>query len=392
MSTNVTDGLKQFLDTVAELDRWVDAFPGLSEHERGEGHAYIAGVARAMMTRVFLGSDPDRPRLVRSQDAVSRWGLDNPDNIYVCADIRGDTEYLIRGERGTCVDLAFEVLAGMAGDDGQLGSGISSIDVGGLQVEADGSFEIQVGGEQRGGNYLATAENATAIFVRHTSADWTRERAGWLTIEKVSAPTEPAPRPNPEAVSRQWALAAKRLRDVVMFLDRFGEGWIRQLPANEIAAPSTRGSGFLPGQYNTYGRLRIDDGMALIISVKPAACRYWSIATSDYRWMCTYDFRHHRNSLNGVQARLSSDGLFHLVLGPDDPGIPNWIDTAGHRNVLLFGRWQGVAAAAPELTRVALVPLKELRAHLPADEPTVDAAERARDLALRGRMIDKRFY
>lgn len=386
------NGLQSFLDTVAELDRWVDSFSGLSEHERGEGHAYIAGVARAMMTRVFLGADPDRPRFVRSQDAVSRWGLDNPDNIYLCADIRGDTEYHIRGERGTCADLAIEVLAGMAGDDAQLGSSISSIDAGSLQVAEDGSFEVQVGGVKRIDNYLATAANASAVFVRHTSADWTRERTGHLTIEKVPAPAAPAPRTDPQTISAQWALAAKRLRDLVTFLDRFGEGWIRQLPANEIAAPSTRGSGFLPGQYSTYGRLYIDDGMALIVSVKPVACRYWSIATSDFRWLCTFDFRHRRNSLNGAQARLSSDGLIHLVLCSGDPGVPNWIDIAGHCDALLFGRWQGVAAAAPELTRVALVPLPELRAHLPADEPAVDTASRARDLTLRGLMVDKRFY
>ena len=391
MSEKAGDGFRQFQNALQELAQWMDLYPNLSDQNRAEGHAYIAGMTRWAIGRAFMCPDLDRPRFIRSMDPFSRWGLDNPDNIYSCAEIRGDTEYLIRGERGNCADIAIEVLAGMAGDDGNIGSNIDCIDVGALQVDAEGNFEIRIGGERNVGNHLATRADASAVFVRQTSNDWSRERPGRLTIEKLGPPDPLSPPPDLQAVSRQWALAAKRLREQTLFFDRLGASWFKSLPANVFNAPSSKGSGFLPGQYNTFAHYLLDDDLALVLSVKPVKCRYWSVQAGHIDWVCSFDYRRHQNSLNSTQARMSNDGRYHFVISTKDPAVPNWIDTAHHREGVIFLRWQGVAGAPPEQPEVALIPLSEVRDSLPADEPFIDPESRLDALRARGLLVDKHF-
>src|SRR5581483_2670023 len=57
------------------------------------------------------------------------------------------------------------------------------------------------------------------------------------------------------------------------------------------------------------------------------------------RYMQSLDYRHHRVSLNREQVALEPDGSFRVVVAQRDPGVPNWIETAGHREGLVFCRW-----------------------------------------------------
>ena len=36
--------------------------------------------------------------------------------------------------------------------------------------------------------------------------------------------------------------------------------------------------------------------------------------------------------MTGADIVLDDDGGYEVILGPDDPGHPNWIDTAGLRD------------------------------------------------------------
>ena len=40
--------------------------------------------------------------------------------------------------------------------------------------------------------------------------------------------------------------------------------------------------------------------------------------------------RGHQSSLNGHQAVADSDGVVRAVIAHEDPGVANWLDTAGH--------------------------------------------------------------
>ena len=53
------------------------------------------------------------------------------------------------------------------------------------------------------------------------------------------------------------------------------------------------------------------------------------MALGNYWWE-TIDYANHQSSLNGFQAVLDDDGVFRAVVSARDPGVANWLDTAGH--------------------------------------------------------------
>jgi hypothetical protein len=63
--------------------------------------------------------------------------------------------------------------------------------------------------------------------------------------------------------------------------------------------------------------------------------------------------------INSGQAVYREDGSIQLVIAHRDPGVPNWIETAGHDNGTMLMRWV-LADHHPEpICRV--VPVDSLR-------------------------------
>jgi hypothetical protein len=77
------------------------------------------------------------------------------------------------------------------------------------------------------------------------------------------------------------------------------------------------------------------------------------------------------------------------VIAHADPGVPNWLDTAGHERGSLVARFLlADAAPKPALERV---PLARVREALHPATPIVTPDERAEQLACRRRAVWRRF-
>jgi hypothetical protein len=72
-----------------------------------------------------------------------------------------------------------------------------------------------------------------------------------------------------------------------------------------------------------------DDEAVLVEGPAPVA-RYWSVQIFN-RWLESPDYRYRNVAINSKAAKLRKDGTFRVVLAHRDPGVPNWIETAGHR-------------------------------------------------------------
>ena len=94
---------------------------------------------------------------------------------------------------------------------------------------------------------------------------------------------------------------------------------------------------------------------ALVVEVTPPECDYWMIALHNH-WMETLDYTHHQITLNSRSSVLEDDGSVRWVVAHEDPGVPNWLDTAGHQRGTVGVRWVGpdVADILPA-TRVVKV-------------------------------------
>ncbi len=82
--------------------------------------------------------------------------------------------------------------------------------------------------------------------------------------------------------------------------------------------------------HTAVGTFEIAPDEALILEVTPPECHFWNIHLGDY-WGQSLDYTYRQTSLNGHQAVLDSDGVFRAVVAHRDPGVANWLDTAGKR-------------------------------------------------------------
>ncbi len=64
-------------------------------------------------------------------------------------------------------------------------------------------------------------------------------------------------------------------------------------------------------------------------------------------------------TINKHTAHYEPDGSVRLVIAHRDPGVPNWMDTSGHRHGAMGLRWNQAKADVEPTVRV--VPLSELR-------------------------------
>lgn len=336
---------------------------------------------------LFFQSTPEHPEFSPFENSVFL-AQPNPDAVYYYAPVDGTGVYRVTGDRGNAPVAGFAIGNRIIGMAPEPGKGLGNFDFDDLTLDADGRFEVVFSTERpRGhqGNWLPMPPETDFILVRQFSYDWGRERDLRVAIERIDAPPI-KPVMSPDEIDQRLA----RL---------FGE-YARNLSRIAIAAVQrTRERGFVNrfnlNSFQELGNSRdwpqayfetvfdIADDEALILETElPAQRPYWNVQVIDPLWN-QVEYVYRQSSLNGHQARVDSDGKFRAVLSHEDPGIHNWLDTGGNLCGMMIGRWYRCSShPEPQLTKVKLA---DIRAHLPADTPTVAAEERAE--ALRARRL-----
>ena len=257
-----------------------------------------------------------------------------------------------------------------------------------LVVGDDGHFEIVISEVREGDNWLPIADGergATTLLIRESFMDWERETAGTWTLERVDTRGTPSPLISPDLVAAQYARAAEYLTTSTAGWVAFVSKLLDELEPNTLSEPEESAGGGLTGQLNVKGIFPAHPDTATIIRVPRSEARYQSIQLGDL-WFNGLDYTRRQTSLTAAQARPSSDGHLHLVISRRDPGVANWLDPAGASTVFAFLRWQGLPGGClpkKDHPSVRVVPLGELRAHLPDDEPHFGPEAREAQLAAR---------
>src|SRR3546814_2207077 len=115
----------------------------------------------------------------------------------------------------------------------------------------------------------------------------------------------------------------------------------------------------LVGQFYYEGAYQLAPDEALLVEAKvPETCGYWSLILTDDVYETT-DWVNNHSSLNDAQARVDKDGLFRAVISAQDPGVPNWLDTAGNASGAVQGRWLDCSDKPIPDTRVVKVKRSE---------------------------------
>jgi hypothetical protein len=314
-------------------------------------------------------------------DAVYKWGMDCPDCIYTGAPLRGGETYRLTGRRGSARYVGLQSMAGMASSANVL---LDELDLG-----PSGEVDLVLSAEHREGNWLPIAENATQLVVRHFFYDWDTEVASSLQIERIGGDGQRAPRPqeDPRAVVARQLIA---LGDFVVGNLEFFLQFARPETPNSFLPPlDGTAMGAAAENRPVIGSWELGPDEALVVEVTPPAGLYWSFSLGN-PWWETIDYARHQSSLNGHQAVVDDDGMLRAVIAHEDPGIANWLDTAGHSAGPVILRCVRTETAPVPTARV--VPFSEAVASLPAGTRRVTPPERRDAMAARRLAVSKRFY
>ncbi len=334
-------------------ERILDAAPD-DDFDRSEGFRYLS-----RLTRAFLRTAVERPAGSRQPlfGETPKIGLDNPDYVYGQARLDPKAEYAIRGSLGDAHMVGFGTYSGGLGTpEGLVRDGY--LESGALQVEEDGGFEIAVSRERRPGNWLPMGERTNSLQVRQTLLERARQRSAEMELVRQGEP--PPPRPlDPARFAGSLTRAAAMIDGVTaQFLN-----WTKSFEAHrhEIRPLDPSLLAFAQGDPNTsyhYGYWEIDEDEAFIVDLDPPDCEYWNLQIGNH-WLESLDFMSHQTHVNHHTAVADASGRVRIVVARRDPGVPNWLDTAGHARGALALRWVG-AEETPE-PKTAVVPLDALR-------------------------------
>ncbi len=157
-----------------------------------EGIRYLSRLTRAGLEAYVEYPDPTVPQLRRMVHETVKMGADNPDNYYMNAQISGEYEYKILGNRNTIDYISFHTQNGSYGTTGGLAP-CGKLEDGELVLEKDGSFEIFVTREPQGKNWLKIEKETSLLMVRQTFADRFKEEPALLEILNLSGIRKPGP-------------------------------------------------------------------------------------------------------------------------------------------------------------------------------------------------------
>lgn len=328
-----------------------------------------------------LRFDPDPVLSVQrtSTDDVVTWGMECPDGLYTRAVLRGGECYRLFGNRGTARYVGLQTMNGIAATANEL--------VDELQADASGNFEVVLSADRRPGNWMPIEGEHPTLTVRHFFYDWDTEVASSLHIERLGgASTSTAPSVRPDvAATRQLVALGDFIVDNLAFFLQFGAA----APPNGFLPPIDRTDiGAAAENRPVIGRWELGPDEALIVEVEPPQGLYWSFSIGN-PWWETIHYGRHQSSLNAHQAAVDPDGVVRVVLCAADPGVANWLDTAGHSNGPIILRCVRTETAPIPTTRV--VPFAEIDSELPAETTRVGIEERATILAARRRAVRERF-
>ncbi len=368
------------------LDRLRDAAQVVESDQANRNRVDLTAGLRHLLVLLAAGVDEvlrfdAEPALAvrrTSTDDVVTWGMECPDCLYTRAVLRGGETYRLFGNRGTARYVGLQTMNGIAATANEL--------VDELEVDARGNFEVVLSADRRPGNWMRIEGDHPTLTVRHFFYDWDTEAASSLRIERLGDAAATSRPVDPEsAVTKQLRALGDFVHDNLMFFLQFGAA----PPPNGFLPPIDRSDmGAAAENRPVIGRWELCPGEALIVEVAPPEGLYWSFSVGN-PWWETIHYGRHQSSLNGHQAVADSDGLVRVVLCADDPGVANWLDTAGHSNGPIILRCVRTKTAPTPTTRV--VPFGDLLAELPSDTRKVSRDQRASILAARRRAVHERF-
>jgi hypothetical protein len=338
--------------------------------------------------RIYFETDPDFPEWVEGSYYPRGNGGNSPDTTYFYTRIDPAGTYRIWGKRHT---IAFSVLqVGTMGDVLLVGGKpLGHYFLDDLTLAGDGSFELILSNQRPQGyrgDWRPLDSRAEIIYLRQIMLNWGREQDAEVYIERLDRPAVP-PRRTAEDLRSRWRAMSEYTRKATTSSQ---EPSVPIPPINDLVSTAFSETGGLSSQMYQWGRFDLSETEALVVEgPAPSSCRFWNFEVTDVTNSAN-DYMYRQTHLNKSMLSVDRDGKFRLVVSLKDPGVANWIDTAGHGKGIMLTRWESCKVSA--LAEVKKINLSTLKDHLPADTRWVTGAERSESLRSRSTVLRKRLH
>jgi hypothetical protein len=302
--------------------------------------------AQAAAHNLVLAPDPRRPHFLVNtvfEPKVYSWLLPNPDFLYRYAFLDGRGTYRIEGLRRNALFLDAQMISGFWGDPKlRLMESCSFDDLG---IGIDERVEIHVGPEPptEGLPWIRTdsASERNTLIVREAFYDWSLEQRSSLRIESTSRELVAPGVPDETETVRRLDAALGMIRFChETFSGRLTANVVEAVGYNRFLLLDTSrdedaanpAAGYVPLVFD------LDPGEVLVLDFEIPRAPYWGLQVGDLWWQAA-DYVDHQSSLNGHQVEADPDGRARIVVGAEDPGVANWLDTAGLLRGVILLRW-----------------------------------------------------
>jgi hypothetical protein len=340
-----------------------------------------------------VNNDPSRPKLFWAVDNTPRqWqgqifpgaavAIDNPDNVNRTAALDGRWSYRLTGQYGSpaVAQTSINVTDAVNGQL-RMGEALGTLTNQTITADANGKFTITLDKQTASGreNHIQLREGALQLAIRDSHADWAQQATAF-TLEVVNGPallTE-------KSESQLAKEAAAGLHDFVAYWLGFKNNFWETPPYNTLVGPLKRkaegGWGSQAG-----GRFKLASDEALVVVTESGAADYAGFQISD-PWTISPTPVYLTTSRNLAQSTANHDGSYTYVISIIDPGVANWINTAGLHEGWFMLRWQNLPETSPVeslVKKVVLTHLGALEEHLPKGTAQADLALRQKEISQR---------
>lgn len=299
---------------------------GLGQTEADRALLFVMSAYDLATEMWFQKGDPSAPVLTNWERPWRKYGGDNPTTTYLSAPILPDHRYRLRGNAATAVYAGVQVYTKGPGYN----SPSANISDRALLGDA-GQIDLLVGGDDPGDGqpWLPLVADDYLVMLRLYHHEPTPAVTGFSLQPIDGHPLEALP--IEQRASNAEAFFRDEIRSTIAVTETLRAAGANAYPPPDAPVHRPRYTGALfPTLDNRYDGFFVDlkPGQALVLRGQLPKARFSSFVFYD-RWFNTPDYPAHRCYLTDRDITLDSDGSYELVLGPDDPGHPHWIDTAG---------------------------------------------------------------